>query len=206
MKRNGYCSSLEATTPNGGDQYTSHSTGAQQGTTNMLSSYLLPALLSALTGIAVYLNTLQNQFCFDDSSAIINNPDLLPSAPWSNLFLNDFWGTPMQQEGSHKSYRPLCILTFRINYMLHGLQPMGYHMVNVILHGIVCYIFVAVTSWTVYKDMKRKWFGLFVAGLSFAVHPIHTEAVSECTHACMSVECVREEGIWDNDEVMIGLG
>ncbi|XP_003388214.1 PREDICTED: transmembrane and TPR repeat-containing protein 3-like [Amphimedon queenslandica] len=138
----------------------------------------LPALLSALAGVAVYLNTLQNEFCFDDSSAILTNPDLLPKTPLFNLFLNDFWGTPMHQEGSHKSYRPLCVLTFRLNYMLHGLDPMGYHLVNVLLHGVVCYIFVAVTSLVVFKDPERKMFPLFVAGLSFAVHPVHTEAVA----------------------------
>jgi hypothetical protein len=42
------------------------------------------------------------------------------------------------QEQSHKSYRPLCVLTFRWNYAVHELDPVGYHLVNVILHGIVC--------------------------------------------------------------------
>ena len=153
----------------------SKSTGACTSARTYLS---LPALLSALAGVAVYLNTLQNDFCFDDSSAILTNPDLLPKTPWTDLFLNDFWGTPMHQEGSHKSYRPLCVLTFRLNYMLHGLDPLGYHLVNVLLHGIVCYIFVIVSSIVVFKDAKRKRFPLLVAGLSFAVHPVHTEAVS----------------------------
>ncbi|KFB49864.1 hypothetical protein ZHAS_00017889 [Anopheles sinensis] len=40
-------------------------------------------------------------------------------------------------EQSHKSYRPLCVLTFRWNYLLHGLEPAGYHLVNVLLHTIV---------------------------------------------------------------------
>lgn len=45
------------------------------------------------------------------------------------------------QEQSHKSYRPLCVLTFRWNYFFHQLDPMGYHVVNVILHTVVSLLF-----------------------------------------------------------------
>lgn len=45
------------------------------------------------------------------------------------------------QEQSHKSYRPLCVLTFRWNYLLHGLEPFGYHLVNVLLHCIASSIY-----------------------------------------------------------------
>ena len=41
------------------------------------------------------------------------------------------------QEHSHKSYRPLTVLTFRLNYVLHGLRPVGFHLVNVVLHAAV---------------------------------------------------------------------
>ena len=141
-------------------------------------TYHVIALISALCGVAVYLNTLDCGFCFDDLSAITKNFDLRPEAPWSNLIWNDFWGTPMNKEGSHKSYRPLCIFTFRLNYMLHELQPMGYHLVNILLHGAVCYVFVMVCGTVVFWRWRSPHLPLLVAGLSFAVHPVHTEAVS----------------------------
>ena len=68
------------------------------------------------------------------SRAIVKNPDLLPSTPIWNLAANDFWGTPLTHSGSHKSYRPLCVLTFRLNYMMGGLEPWGYHLGNVLAH------------------------------------------------------------------------
>ena len=34
------------------------------------------------------------ELVFDDESAIIDNPDLRPDTPISNLFTNDFWGVP----------------------------------------------------------------------------------------------------------------
>jgi len=46
-----------------------------------------------------------------------------------------------KQEQSHKSYRPLCVLTFRWNYLIHQLDPMGYHLLNVILHVGVCLLY-----------------------------------------------------------------
>ena len=46
------------------------------------------------------------------------------------------------QEQSHKSYRPLTVLTFRLNYLLHQLEPYGYHLANVLLHAIVCLLYL----------------------------------------------------------------
>ena len=132
------------------------------------------ALCCSLMSCLVYLDTLDLGFCFDDHSAIVSNEDLKPGSPWSNLLFDDFWGTPMNVEGSHKSYRPLCVLTFRLNYFLHALQPYGYHFVNVILHAAVTFLFVRVCC----SVVECSDVVCFVAGALFAVHPIHTEAVS----------------------------
>ena len=111
---------------------------------------------------------------FDDTAAILNNDDVQTNTPWINLLWNDFWGTPMSSRSSHKSYRPLTVATFRLNYMLHELQPLGYHLVNVLLHSAVCYLYVLLCG-VVFSEV---WPAL-IAGLLFAVHPIHTEAVGE---------------------------
>ncbi|GFR59874.1 transmembrane and TPR repeat-containing protein 3 [Elysia marginata] len=125
-----------------------------------------------LTVALVYHNALWCGFVFDDMSAIVENKDLRPTTPILNLFLNDFWGTPMHKEKSHKSYRPLCVLTFRLNYLLGELDPMGYHLLNVILHAVVCVMFMRVCM------MFLSEVTSFIAALLFAVHPIHTEAIT----------------------------
>ncbi len=132
--------------------------------------------------VIVYLNTLSCGFCYDDKAAILQNKDLLPGSSWSDLLWNDFWGTPLHLKASHKSYRPLCVATFRLNYLLAELEPMGYHLVNILLHGVVCYLYVHLVSLV----CSQVWPAL-IAGLLFAVHPIHTEAVSyflslKCLH------------------------
>uniref|UniRef100_A0A8B9MDQ6 DUF1736 domain-containing protein n=1 Tax=Accipiter nisus TaxID=211598 RepID=A0A8B9MDQ6_9AVES len=109
-------------------------------------------------------------FC---SRAIKTNQDLLPETPWTHIFYNDFWGTLLTHSGSHKSYRPLCTLSFRINHAVGGMDPWGYHLVNVLLHAAVTGLFT---------NFSRILFGdgywTLIAGLLFASHPIHTEAVA----------------------------
>uniref|UniRef100_A0A4W6C4F5 Protein O-mannosyl-transferase TMTC3 n=1 Tax=Lates calcarifer TaxID=8187 RepID=A0A4W6C4F5_LATCA len=127
-----------------------------------------------LTGLVVgcYWNSLSCGFVFDDVSAILDNKDLRPSTPIRNLFLNDFWGTPMAEERSHKSYRPLTVLTFRLNYLFSELSAASYHLLNVVLHAVVCVLFLRVCR--LFLDKTSS----LVAALLFAVHPIHTEAVT----------------------------
>ena len=136
--------------------------------------YLWSGLVCAVLGSCVYLSSLDCQLVFDDAAAIEGNGDLRPNASWTNLLRNDFWGLPISDADSHKSYRPLCVATFRINYMFHELEPLGYHLVNVVLHGMVCFLFVQLCAMV----FGHVWPSL-VAGMLFAVHPIHTEAVCE---------------------------
>ena len=64
------------------------------------------------------LNSLPNQFVHDDIPAIVRNKDVQAQAPLRNLFVDDYWGKPMADLTSHKSYRPLTVLSFRLNVIL----------------------------------------------------------------------------------------
>lgn len=125
-----------------------------------------------LTCVACYYNSCYCDFVFDDISAIKENRDLRPHTPISNLFFNDFWGTPMHKEQSHKSYRPFCVLTFRLNYLWGQLEPFGYHLVNMLLHCVVCLMYFRMCT------MFLPKLSSFISAMLFAVHPIHTEAVT----------------------------
>ncbi|XP_010785959.1 transmembrane and TPR repeat-containing protein 2, partial [Notothenia coriiceps] len=105
--------------------------------------------------------------------AIKTNQDLLPETPWTNIFYDDFWGTLLTHSGSHKSYRPLCTLSFRLNHAVGGLEPWGYHLVNVALHGAVTGLFTSLA-----RLLLGGGLWSLLAGLLFASHPIHTEAVA----------------------------
>ncbi|XP_065353205.1 protein O-mannosyl-transferase Tmtc2-like [Cloeon dipterum] len=128
----------------------------------------------ALAATLVFVNTFNAGFVYDDNRAILSNDDIRPSSPISNLFSNDFWGTPMAHGGSHKSFRPLTVLTFRLNYLAGGLDASGYHAANVLLHAVVSGL---VPLWaTLALRLPRRT--ALAAGLLFAVHPVHCEAVA----------------------------
>ncbi|XP_051917622.1 protein O-mannosyl-transferase TMTC2 isoform X2 [Hippocampus zosterae] len=130
-------------------------------------------LLCSAVALVLYVNTLGADFCYDDSRAIKTNQDLLSETPWTNIFYDDFWGTLLTHSGSHKSYRPLCTLSFRLNHAAGGLDPWGYHLVNVALHGAVTGLFTRLAHLLLGGGLWS-----LVAGLLFASHPIHTEAVA----------------------------
>lgn len=108
--------------------------------------------------------------------AILTNPDLLPKTPWTQILENDYWGTPLSDSGSHGSYRPLSVFTLRLNYLMGGYVPWGYHLVNIILHCSATYLLIKIAK-NVLPKSKRK-VGSIVTGTLFACHPIHTEAVA----------------------------
>ncbi|KAM4838756.1 importin-8-like [Urocitellus parryii] len=131
------------------------------------------AALLAGASCLCYGRSLQGEFVHDDVWAIVNNPDVRPGAPlrWG-IFTNDFWGKGMAENTSHKSYRPLCVLTFKLNIFLTGMNPFYFHAVNVILHCLVTLMLMYTCDKTVFKNRGLA----FVKALLFAVHPVHTEA------------------------------
>lgn len=138
------------------------------------------SFIIATVSLVCYWNTCYGDFVFDDSEAIINNKDLRPESSLLGLFVHDFWGGTLTANESHKSYRPLTVLTFRLNYWLSGgLHPWAFHFVNVVLHTLVSVlslrVFDEVFSQNSTSMVSREG---FLAGLIFAVHPIHTESVS----------------------------
>ncbi|TFK00698.1 serine/threonine-protein kinase Nek2 [Platysternon megacephalum] len=132
------------------------------------------ALLLAGLCALCYGNSLRGEFVHDDVWAIVNNPDVRAAAPWAGVFANDFWGKGMAENTSHKSYRPLCVLTFKLNILLAGMNPFYFHAVNVILHCLVTLVLMYTCDKAVFKDGRLA----FVTALFFAVHPIHSEAVT----------------------------
>lgn len=59
-----------------------------------------------------FVNSYDGDFVFDDAEAIVKNNDVRDTPLWE-IFKNDFWGTKLSHNQSHKSYRPLTILSFR---------------------------------------------------------------------------------------------
>lgn len=79
-------------------------------------------------------------------------------------------------------------ICFRLNYLMAGLSPMWYHATNVALHAAAC---ILVTRVSLVVAALRPGFAA-LAGLLFAAHPVHTEAVS---HTYTIFECSEKKSI-----------
>ncbi|GAB0094019.1 Protein O-mannosyl-transferase TMTC1 [Sergentomyia squamirostris] len=135
--------------------------------------------------VALYLNTLDAGFVYDDRRAILGNPDVVASTRWQRLLNNDFWGTPLSDSGSHGSFRPLCVLSFRANYLLGGFRPFGYHLANIIMHAVATGLVLKLA-----RQLLSPGWGATVVGMLFAVHPVHTEAVASVVGRADVAACI----------------
>lgn len=66
------------------------------------------------------------------------------------------------------------MLTFKLNHLFDGFKPLGYHLVNVLLHCLATGLVVKVAR----HVLQSSCWGTIVTGALFASHPIHTEAVA----------------------------
>ena len=67
------------------------------GVTRGMEHFTFHSVILVVTTVAIYHNALDCGFVFDDMSAIVENQDLRPKTPITDLFWNDFWGTPMHK-------------------------------------------------------------------------------------------------------------
>ena len=123
--------------------------------------YLGISLVLLLTFI-LYRSGLQNGFVnWDDDKYIIDNP-LIRSLDIGALFSGYVMG----------NYHPLTMLVYAIEYQLFGIDPTGYHVVNMLLHLLNTFlVFLAII-----RLSKNNLAGL-VAALFFGIHPMHVESV-----------------------------
>ncbi len=121
------------------------------------------------------------EFVWDDRAAILDNPDVLGHRSIGQLFFHDFWGQQMSSSDSHKSFRPLAVLSFRISRIVYGLNARGFHFDNVFLHALVVYFYskfcFRLTETYMAKDRKQAWSVATVASVVYSVHPVHVEPV-----------------------------
>ncbi len=134
---------------------------------------LWPALI-LLVAVLAYLQTLGNGFVFDDHM-IEGNWMIRSLRHFPQMFTSGYWEgvEPGGRFAGTKLYRPLVIASFAVNYAVGGLEPLGYHAVNILLHaGVSLAIYGSGAS----VGLSRE--GAAVAAVLFAVHPLHTEAVA----------------------------
>lgn len=128
---------------------------------------------SALLGAALFAVTLGGTYVYDDIDVFVMDARLRDPGSW-----HLYW-TESYNAGVDNLYRPLVSMTYCIQWWLHGAAPQleeadawKYHLVNILLHAAVSGLVA---------ELARRLAGVRVAwgaGLIFASHPIHVEAVA----------------------------
>ena len=124
----------------------------------------LPFLVLGLMVAVSYFPALSGGFIWDD--VIFTEEPVVREASG----LRSIWFSPsdIKKEGH---YWPIVYTSFWLEHKLWGLAPLGYHLVNVVLH--------LVNSVLVWRLLLRLAVpGAWVAAAVFAVHPLHVESVA----------------------------
>jgi tetratricopeptide (TPR) repeat protein len=128
-----------------------------------------PALVLVGVSLVVYANALRNGFVADDDLQILRNDFVTNSHPLSDYFTTDAWGFA----GSHLSnyYRPLQLMVYSAEYAAYGNRPWAWHLLNLCVNAAA----VAAAYFLLLSLADAEM--AFWAGLFFALHPMHVEAV-----------------------------
>ena len=123
--------------------------------------------LTALLGCAAYLNALDNPFVYDDHDTVVANASLVDLSNVKFVLV-------------YSPFRPLINVSYAVDRWLWGASPFGYHLTNILLHGIAIVLVFALIR-RLLADSGRRDAADLCAGAGaalFAVHPIQSEAVA----------------------------
>ena len=130
----------------------------------------LSILLIIILGFAVYGNTLNGEFVWDDEYIIENNIYL---TDWS--YIPKIFTENIIAGSGRKSlfYRPVQMLTYVLDYSLWKLNVQGYHLTNIVLH-VLAALSVYFLLNVIFGNNRLS----LLTGILFIIHPIHTEVVA----------------------------
>ena len=119
-----------------------------------------------LVSAGLYVSTFPREFTnWDDPEYIVNNP-LIRSLSLQKL-------NRIITEPYFANYAPLTLLSYALDYSIWGLNPVGYHLHNLLLHlGSVVALFFLLRQFSLHRFVVLS--SIFL----FAIHPVNVESVS----------------------------
>ena len=124
----------------------------------------LAAIGLLLMTVVVYEPAFHAGFIWDDDSYVTRNRLLSDPIGWLRAWI----------PGTTPQYYPVVFTMFWIEHVIWGLNPLGYHAVNVLLHAANAVLVWRLASWL-------RIPGAWLIGAVFAVHPVHVESVAWIT-------------------------
>ncbi|MBN1197442.1 MAG: tetratricopeptide repeat protein [Candidatus Aminicenantes bacterium] len=132
---------------------------------------LLLVLVILVVNLLLYSGTLGFDFLKDDHVLVENNPRVKSGKAFLDTVGERFFAFP---DFSFLHYwRPLTLLSYRVDYLMWGENPWGFHVTNVLINAAVALlVFLFFLAWSgraIPAFLVAGWFSLF---------PLHAENVA----------------------------
>ena len=128
-------------------------------------THIFWAGLIFLATMIVYIPAMRGGYIWDDDHYITENTTLRTSDGLRRIWL---------EPRALPQYYPLVHTTFWLEYHLWHVHPLGYHLVNVLLHALNAILLLLLLS-------HLRVPGAWLAALLFALHPVQVESVAWIT-------------------------
>ncbi|GAX26251.1 hypothetical protein FisN_16Lh079 [Fistulifera solaris] len=107
-----------------------------------------------------------------------DNQDVNGDSTWTEIFSNDYWGRPMHSSSSHKSWRPLTVLSFRYGKGPAWIPDLEAHrFINILIHAATAEAVSVLAA----RFVRPPSFRIMVK-LLFALHPTHVEVTANAAN------------------------
>jgi hypothetical protein len=150
-----------------------------------LARHWLPLSLLTLLVAVVHGPSVRYDFVNWDDSWYVTDNALIHS--WS---LENLYGIATQPVA--RNFAPLTVFTLLIDHTFWGLNPAGYHLTNVLLHGIN-----AILVWWLVRRLVKDDSIALVTAVLFSVHPVQVESVAwiSSRKTLLSTTCMLASGL-----------
>ncbi len=138
---------------------------------------LIAVAVIGCSALVAYRGSFAVPFFFDDLGAIVNNTSIRDLTRIGDVLWPPVGGNGM-------AGRPVVNLSLALNYTLGGLNPRGYHALNLFLHVASALALFGVVRRTLLLPLLRARFGGAAFPLALAsatlwvLHPLQTESVT----------------------------
>ncbi|MBI5192676.1 MAG: tetratricopeptide repeat protein [Nitrospirae bacterium] len=115
--------------------------------------YLIVFCIFLFAGLLIYWNCLSNPFQYDDDGVVVKNTNIKDVKNIPLFFINPRLSESNPLYAGH--YRPIVYASYAVNYAIGGLNPFGYHVVNLAIHiGSAFLIFLIMKA--MLEDRKQS--------------------------------------------------
>ncbi len=128
------------------------------------------AVVVGLLAVLVYANSLRNGFAYDDVHIVVDNQAIHSLGTLPGALVTPYWPTDFGRELG--LWRPATTSMLGLLYAVGGGSPIAFHVANVLGHAAASVLVLLLCAALMPLSAS------LVAGLVFAVHPVHVEAVS----------------------------